>query len=146
MPHSVPQSVISTLILLIVSLLARINWRTKRRSSLTFAEYRPCRQFACRIRSMPSRVRGPVLFPPCILHLPLSIPNSHRRAQPLFLRRISSVHGVSPHFFSWVVPPPIWLSTTPTMAWPPAPTLTCSTVTFCWPLFRYLLKVSNWAV
>jgi len=37
------------------------------------AEYCPCFQFDFLDRSRPSGVRGPVLFPPCILHLPFAI-------------------------------------------------------------------------
>jgi len=49
------------------------NSLISRRAAIDLAEYRPCFQFAFLDRSRPSGVRGPVLLPPCILHLPFFI-------------------------------------------------------------------------
>lgn len=43
------------------------------RLAIASAEYLPCFQFALRLRSRPSGVRGPVLGPPCIRHRPFAI-------------------------------------------------------------------------
>jgi hypothetical protein len=43
---------------------SRTRVRTLRRSSLACFEYRPCLVTACRMRSIPAAVFGPVLRPP----------------------------------------------------------------------------------
>ncbi len=43
------------------------------RWAIAFAERLPCFQLALRLRSKPSDVRGPVLFPPCSRQRPFAI-------------------------------------------------------------------------
>jgi hypothetical protein len=62
--------------------------RTRFCSARAAAEYCPCFQRACLDRSSPSAVRGPVLAPPCMRHLPLAIAGE-RHAVP---RRVLAPH------------------------------------------------------
>ena len=79
------------------------------RLAIVSAEYRPCFQFAFRLRASPSGVRGPVLAPPCIrqrpflMAAPLQEPPRrvrapHRGAALANFRRLRRV-GVSGLFF-----------------------------------------------
>ena len=77
-----------------MSLLPRKSEWINRRSSRASAEYRPCFNLACLILSTPSGVLGPVLLPPCILHLPFAIPQ--------FLQGIPAL-VFAPHWFAWGV-------------------------------------------
>jgi hypothetical protein len=83
------------------------------RSAIALAEYSPCFVFARRIRSIPSAVLGPVLNPPCILHLPFSIAGPLQR---VCLRVLAIHRGAArkspggllflshPRRFAWGVP------------------------------------------
>ena len=123
---------------------SRRNSLISRRMAIDLAEYRPCFQFAFLDRSRPSGVRGPVLLPPCILHLPFFIAGALQGVPFLVLAphlgpfiKLFFAQGL---FIAYFCPPP-WL-TTPTTACPPALTWTCSTIIFCSPPVRYFFKAS----
>jgi hypothetical protein len=128
------------------------NRRSNRRASAAFlrsaiacAEYPPCFQLAFRLRSSPSGVRGPVLFPPCIRQRPLGIAGAlqglpvrlecapHRGAARANSRRASrlsacgslAIFAISPSRFQCHPPPPLLPIFAATTAWPPSPTCTC---------------------
>jgi hypothetical protein len=70
--------------------------RKARRSALASAEYNPCFHRARLDRSSPSRVRGPVLAPPCMRHRPLRIAGALHSAPDRVL---------APHRGAWLGSP-----------------------------------------